>query len=266
MLFGSRKEANKNTYVNEKLFKRLMSYTKAKPIKVSKNSRIRYRDLPTRRQGKYYLVDSKWLTGAKNNTGKLEKLDRESYLKLLQFTKAERKYKLPKKKRKTTRKRTTTRRTTTRRSTASRVHSAVSTGGYSVGRVSSAISSVSASVKGLGSVKALSKALKGIKGKHKVTVTAKASGSKSITKLAKSIKKVTGKHKVTIKTKGLSSLKSLYKAAKKIKGSTHKVRVKTSGTSSLKKLRSAISKVADESKRLLRTSREKATSLKPLKA
>ena len=249
LLFGSRKEANKNTYVNEKLFKRLMSYTKVKPIKVSKNSRIRYRDLPTRRQGKYYLVDSKWLTGAKNNTGKLEKLDRESYLKLLQFTKAERKYKLPKKKRKTTRKRTTTRRTTTRRSTASRVRSAVSTGGYSVGRVSSAISSVSASVKGLGSVKALSKALKGIKGKHKVTVTAKASGSKSITKLAKSIKKVTGKHKVTIKTKGLSSLKSLYKAAKKIKGSTHKVRVKTSGTSSLKKLRSAISKVADESKK-----------------
>lgn len=249
LLFGSRKEANKNTYVNEKLFKRLMSYTKAKPIKVSKNSRIRYRDLPTRRQGKYYLVDSKWLTGAKNNTGKLEKLDRESYLKLLQFTKAERKYKLPKKKRKTTRKRTTTRRTTTRRSTASRVRSAVSTGGYSVGRVSSAISSVSASVKGLDSVKALSKALKGIKGKHKVSVTAKASGSKSITKLAKSIKKVTGKHKVTIKTKGLSSLKSLYKAAKKIKGSTHKVRVKTSGTSSLKKLRSAISKVADESKK-----------------
>lgn len=249
LLFGSRKEANKNTYVNEKLFKRLMSYTKAKPIKVSKNSRIRYRDLPTRRQGKYYLVDSKWLTGAKNNTGKLEKLDRESYLKLLQFTKAERKYKLPKKKRKTTRKRTTTRRTTTRRSTASRVRSAVSTGGYSVGRVSSAISSVSASVKGLGSVKALSKALKGIKGKHKVTVTAKASGSKSITKLAKSIKKVTGKHKVTIKTKGLSSLKSLYKAAKKIKGSTHRVRVKTSGTSSLKKLKSAISKVASESKK-----------------
>ena len=247
LLFGSRKEANKNTYVNEKLFKRLMSYTKAKPIKVSKNSRIRYRDLPTRRQGKYYLVDSKWLTGAKNNTGKLEKLDRESYLKLLQFTKAERKYKLPKKKKK--RKTTTRRRTTTRRSTASRVRSAVSTGGYSVGRVSSAISSVSASVKGLGSVKALSKALKGIKGKHKVSVTAKASGSKSITKLAKSIKKVTGKHKVTIKTKGLSSLKSLYKAAKKIKGSTHKVRVKTSGTSSLKKLRSAISKVADESKK-----------------
>lgn len=262
LLFGSRKEANKNTYVNEKLFKRLMSYTKAKPIKVSKNSRIRYRDLPTRRQGKYYLVDSKWLTGAKNNTGKLEKLDRESYLKLLQFTKAERKYKLPKKKRKTTRKRTTTRRTTTRRSTASRVRSAVSTGGYSVGRVSSAISSVSASVRGLGSVKALSKALKGIKGKHKVTVTAKASGSKSITKLAKSIKKVTGKHKVTIKTKGLSSLKSLYKAAKKIKGSTHKVRVKTSGTSSLKKLRSAISKVADESKKATKDIKEKGNFAK----
>ena len=204
LLYDSRKDVGKNTYVNEKLFKRLMSYTKAKPIKVSKNSRIRYRDLPTKRQGKYYLVDSKWLTGAKNNTGKLEKLDRESYLKLLQFTKAERKYKLPKKKRK--RKATTRRRTTTRRSTASRVRSAVSTGGYSVGRVPSAISSVSASVKGLGSVKALSKALKGIKGKHKVSVTAKASGSKSITKLAKSIKKVTGKHKLRLRPRGLAPL------------------------------------------------------------
>ena len=115
LLYDSKKDTGKGTYINEKLFKRFMSYTKAKPIKVSKNSRIRYRDLPTRRQGKYYLVDSKWLTGAKNNTGKLEKLDRESYLKLLQFTKAERNYKLTKKKRKTARKRATTRRTTTRR-------------------------------------------------------------------------------------------------------------------------------------------------------
>ena len=242
LLYDSRKDVGKNTYVNEKLFKRLMSYTKAKPIKVSKNSRIRYRDLPTKRQGKYYLVDSKWLTGAKNNTGKLEKLNRESYLKLLQFTKAERKYKLPKKRRKTT----THRRSTTRRRSTRRA----STRSYSTGSsISSVATHVSASVSGIKSVNALAKAVKAIKGKHKITIKAKASGSKSINKLAKSVKKVAGKHKVTIKTKGLKSLKSLYKAAKRIKGSTHRVKVKTSGTAGLKKLRSAISSVASESKK-----------------
>lgn len=242
LLYDSRKDVGKNTYVNEKLFKRLMSYTKAKPIKVSKNSRIRYRDLPTKRQGKYYLVDSKWLTGAKNNTGKLEKLNRESYLKLLQFTKAERKYKLPKKRRKTT----THRRSTTRRRSTRRA----STRSYSTGSsISSVATHVSASVSGIKSVNALAKAVKAIKGKHQITIKAKASGSKSINKLARSVKKVAGKHKVTIKTKGLKSLKSLYKAAKKIKGSTHRVKVKTSGTAGLKKLRSAISSVASESKK-----------------
>ena len=256
LLFGSRKEVNKNTYVNEKLFKRLMSYTKAKPIKVSKNSRIRYRDLPTKHEGKYYLVDSKWLTGAKNNTGKLEKLDRESYLKLLQFTKAERKYKLPKKKRK--RKATTRRRTTTRRSTASRVHSAVSTGGYSVGRVSSAISSVSASVKGLGSVKALSKALKGIKGKHKVTVTAKASGSKSITKLAKSIKKVAGKHKVKLQ---LTGTKTVSKLSKNLKTLTSRVK---SSRSALSKIRTSAKHASSGLKSLSSRSNSTAKRIKSL--
>lgn len=242
LLYDSRKDVGKNTYVNEKLFKRLMSYTKAKPIKVSKNSRIRYRDLPTKRQGKYYLVDSKWLTGAKNNTGKLEKLNRESYLKLLQFTKAERKYKLPKKRRKTT----THRRSTTRRRSTRRA----STRSYSTGSsISSVATHVSASVSGIKSVNALAKAVKAIKGKHQITIKAKASGSKSINKLARSVKKVAGKHKVTIKTKGLKSLKSLYKAAKRIKGSTHRVKVKTSGIAGLKKLRSAISSVASESKK-----------------
>lgn len=243
LLTGSLKETGHETWVNEKLFKRLMSYTKAKPIKVSKNSRIRYRAIPTRRNSKgQYLVDSKWLTGAKKNTGKLEALTRDAYLKLLQFTKAERKYKLPKKRRKTT----THRRSTTRRRSTRRA----STRSYSTGSsISSVATHVSASVSGIKSVNALAKAVKAIKGKHKITIKAKASGSKSINKLAKSVKKVAGKHKVTIKTEGLKSLKSLYKAAKRIKGSTHRVKVKTSGIAGLKKLRSAISSVASESKK-----------------
>ena len=243
LLTGSLKETGHETWVNEKLFKRLMSYTKAKPIKVSKNSRIRYRAIPTRRNSKgQYLVDSKWLTGAKKNTGKLETLTRDAYLKLLQFTKAERKYKLPKKRRKTTtHRRSTTRRRSTRRASTRR---------YSTGSsISSVATHVSASVSGIKSVNALAKAVKAIKGKHKITIKAKASGSKSINKLARSVKKVAGKHKVTIKTKGLKSLKSLYKAAKRIKGSTHRVKVKTSGIAGLKKLRSAISSVASESKK-----------------
>lgn len=243
LLTGSLKETGHETWINEKLFKRLMSYTKAKPIKVSKNSRIRYRAIPTRRNSKgQYLVDSKWLTGAKKNTGKLEALTRDAYLKLLQFTKAERKYKLPKKRRKTT----THRRSTTRRRSTRRT----STRSYSTGSsISSVATHVSASVSGIKSVNALAKAVKAIKGKHKITIKAKASGSKSINKLARSVKKVAGKHKVTIKTKGLKSLKSLYKAAKRIKGSTHRVKVKTSGIAGLKKLRNAISSVASESKK-----------------
>ena len=256
LLTGSLKETGHETWINEKLFKRLMSYTKAKPIKVSKNSRIRYRAIPTRRNSKgQYLVDSKWLTGAKRNTGKLEALTRDAYLKLLQFTKAERKYKLPKKRHKTTtHRRSTTRRRSTRRTSTRR---------YSTGSsISSVAAHVSASVSGIKSVNALAKAVKAIKGKHKITIKAKASGSKSINKLAKSVKKVAGKHKVTIKTKGLKSLKSLYKAAKRIKGSTHRVKVKTSGTAGLKKLRSAISSVASESKKATKSIKGKGNFAK----
>ena len=256
LLTGSLKETGHETWINEKLFKKLMSYTKAKPIKVSKNSRIRYRAIPTRRNSKgQYLVDSKWLTGAKKNTGKLEALTRDAYLKLLQFTKTERKYKLPKKRRKTT----THRRSTTRRRSTRRA----STRSYSTGSsISSVATHVSASVSGIKSVNVLAKAVKAIKGKHKITIKAKASGSKSINKLARSVKKVAGKHKVTIKTKGLKSLKSLYKAAKRIKGSTHRVKVKTSGTAGLKKLRSAISSVASESKKATKSIKGKGNFAK----
>lgn len=258
LLTGGLKETGKETWVNEKLFNRLMSYTKVKPIKISKHSRIRYRAIPTRRNSKgQYLVDSKWLTGAKKNTGKLEALTRDAYLKLLQFTKAERKYKLPKKRRKTT----THRRSTTRRRSTRRT----STRSYSTGsNISSVAAHVSASVSGIKSVNALAKAVRAIKGKHEITIKAKASGSKSINKLAKSVKKVAGKHKVTIKTKGLKSLKSLYKATKRIKGSTHRVEVKTSGTAGLKKLRSAILSVASEADKATKSIKGKGNFAKAI--
>ncbi|MGZ7895671.1 phage tail tip lysozyme [Lactobacillus crispatus] len=261
LLYDSRKDVGKNTYVNEKLFKRLMSYTKAKPIKVSKNSRIRYRDIPTKREGKYYLIDSKWLTGAKNNTGRLEKLSRESYLKLLQFTKAERKYKLPKKKRKasSSRRRTTTKR---RQSSgySSRSYSTrrYSTRSYSTGGYSRVGASVSASVSGLKSVQALSKALKGLKGTRKVKVKASASGSKSITKLAKSIKKVAGKHKVKLQ---LTGTKTVSKLSKNLKTLTSRVK---SSRSALSKIRTSAKHASSGLKSLSSRSNSTAKRIKSL--
>lgn len=261
LLYDSRKDTGKGTYINEKLFKRFMSYTKAKPVKVSKNSRIRYHDLPTKRQGKYYLVDSKWLTGAKNNTGKLEKLNRESYLKLLQFTKAERKYKLPKKKRKasSSRRRTTTRR---RQSSgySSRSYSTrrYSTRSYSTGGYSRVGASVSASVSGLKSVQALSKALKGLKGTRKVKVKASASGSKSITKLAKSIKKVAGKHKVKLQ---LTGTKTVSKLSKNLKTLTSRVK---SSRSALSKIRTSAKHASSGLKSLSSRSNSTAKRIKSL--
>lgn len=261
LLYDSKKDTGKGTYINEKLFKRFMSYTKAKPVKVSKNSRIRYHDLPTKRQGKYYLVDSKWLTGAKNNTGKLEKLNRESYLKLLQFTKAERKYKLPKKKRKasSSRRRTTTRR---RQSSgySSRSYSTrrYSTRSYSTGGYSRVGASVSASVSGLKSVQALSKALKGLKGTRKVKVKASASGSKSITKLAKSIKKVAGKHKVKLQ---LTGTKTVSKLSKNLKTLTSRVK---SSRSALSKIRTSTKHASSGLKSLSSRSNSTAKRIKSL--
>lgn len=252
LLTGSLKETGKETWINEKLFKRLMSYTKAKPIKISKNSRIRYHDLPAKRSGKYYLVDSHWLTGGKTNTGKLEKITREGYLKLLQFTKELRKYKLPKKKKK--RKKTTTRRrsSSTRRRSSSTSHRIYSTRASSTrSSYSTAGTRVVASVSGLKSVKALFSALKGIKGTKKITVKATAKGAKNVKSLAKAVKCIKGgTHKVVVKTKGTKALNTLRKATRRIKGSTHKVRVKTYGTSALKKLRSNISSVGKTSEKL----------------
>lgn len=269
LLTGARKETGKQTWINEKLFKRLMSYTKARPIKVSKHSRIRYRAIPAKRDGKDYLVDSHWLTGGKSNTGKLEKITREGFLKLLQFTKKERKYKLPKKKRKKTKRKKTRKHRSSSRERESRSYStrqsssrrSYSSGSYSIG---SASSRISASVSGLKEVRALSKAVKAIKGK-KVKISAKASGTKSVKGLAKAVKAIKSKKRtVTVKAKGTKALKLLYRATKRIKGSTHKVRVKTYGESALKSLRKNISEVGKTAENLTKTLRGKGNFAKEI--
>lgn len=269
LLTGARKETGKQTWINEKLFKRLMSYTKARPIKVSKHSRIRYRAIPAKRDGKDYLVDSHWLTGGKSNTGKLEKITREGFLKLLQFTKKQRKYKLPKKKRKKTKRKKSRERRSSSRERESRSYStrrsssrrSYSSDSYSIGSASSRIST---SVSGLKEVRALSKAVKAIKGK-KVKISAKASGTKSVKGLAKAVKSIKSKKRtVVVKAKGTKALKSLYRATKRIKGSTHKVRVKTYGESALKSLRKNISEVGKTAENLTKTLRGKGNFAKEI--
>ena len=269
LLTGARKETGKQTWINEKLFKRLMSYTKARPIKVSKHSRIRYRAIPAKRDGKDYLVNSHWLTGGKSNTGKLEKITREGFLKLLQFTKKQRKYKLPKKKRKKTKRKKSRERRSSSRERESRSYStrrsssrrSYSSDSYSIGSASSRIST---SVSGLKEVRALSKAVKAIKGK-KVKISAKASGTKSVKGLAKAVKSIKSKKRtVVVKAKGTKALKSLYRATKRIKGSTHKVRVKTYGESALKSLRKNISEVGKTAENLTKTLRGKGNFAKEI--
>lgn len=255
LLSGGRKESGKETWINEKLFNRLMSYTKAKPVKVSKHSRIRYRELPAKRVGKDYLVDSHWLTGGKSNTGKLEKITREGFLKLLQFTKQERKYKLPKKKRKKTkrRKERTTRRsesTSSRRRTSRRSYS--SERSYSIGSrsVSGGLASVAARVSGLSSVTSLAKAIKSVTGTHKSTIKVSYSGTykakKSIDRLIKSIgrlKKVKSPH-LKVKYSGtFKAKKSFDRLTKSIKNTSKRFKslksASRSASSGLKSIRSA---------------------------
>lgn len=222
LLTGGLKETGKETWVNEKLFNRLMSYTKAKPIKISKHSRIRYRAIPAKRDGKDYLVDSHWLTGGKANTGKLEKITREGFLKLLQFTKKERKYKLPKKKRK---KRKTTRRreSTSRRREATR-RSYSSSRSYSTRSSSGGIGSVVARVSGLTSVRSLAKAIKSVTGTHKASIKVSYAGTykakKSIDRLIKSIgrlKKVKSPHLKVKYSGAFKAKKSFDRLTKSIK-------------------------------------------------
>lgn len=252
LLTGGLKETGKETWVNEKLFNRLMSYTKAKPIKISKHSRIRYRAIPAKRDGKYYLVDSHWLTGGKANTGKLEKITREGFLKLLQFTKKERKYKLPKKKRKKrkiTRRRESTsrRRESTRRSYSSRRSYSTRSSSY---RVSGGLATVSARVSGLSSVRSLSKAIKSVTGTHKSRIKVSYAGTykaeKSIDRLIKSIgrlKKVKSLH-LKVKYSGtFKAKKSFDRLTKSIKNTSKRFKslksASRSASSGLKSIRSA---------------------------
>ena len=252
LLTGGLKETGKETWVNEKLFNRLMSYTKAKPIKISKHSRIRYRAIPVKRDGKDYLVDSHWLTGGKSNTGKLEKITREGFLKLLQFTKKERKYKLPKKKRKkrrSSRRRESTsrRRESTRRSYSSRRSYSTRSSSY---RVSGGLATVSARVSGLSSVRSLSKAIKSVTGTHKSRIKVSYAGTykakKSIDRLIKSIgrlKKVKSLHLKAKYSGTFKAKKSFDRLTKSIKNTSKRFKslksASRSASSGLKSIRSA---------------------------
>ena len=243
LLTGGLKETGKETWVNEKLFNRLMSYTKAKPIKISKHSRIRYRAIPVKRDGKDYLVDSHWLTGGKSNTGKLEKITREGFLKLLQFTKKERKYKLPKKKRKKTKRKkreSSRRRESTRRSYSSRRSYSTRSSSY---RVSGGLASVAARISGLSSVRSLAKAIKSVTGTHKSTIKVSYSGThkakQSIDRLIKSIgrlKKVKSPH-LKVKYSGtFKAKKSFDRLTKSIKETNKHFKSLKSASGSVKTL------------------------------
>lgn len=271
------KETGKETWINQKLFNRLMNYTKATPIKVRKNSRIRYHELPVRRSGKDYEVDSHWLTGAKKATGVWEKLTHEQYLKLLDFTKKQREYKLPKKKkkrkkRKAKRRRTTRRRSERRRTTERRRSTSTRTEATASGvritetgrrrstrrrstrrrstRSSSSSASVSASVKGLSKIKELSKAIRKVRGVHRSRIRVQVHGEKSVKSLQKRVKKVAGVHRVKVRTRVTGSrevvklgkdLRTLAKRSRSARSAVSKIRSATRRASSgLRSLRSSV--------------------------
>lgn len=245
LLRGSLKPSGNYQWVNDKLFSRLMSYSKVSLPKLSKNSRIRYREIPVKSAGKGLVkVDTSWLEGLKHATGKYATLNHEEYLRLLNATKAERKYKIKKTKKK---KKTKTRKRSIRRSSSTstgttRRTSVASISGLS--RISSSIGStkgstakVVAKVSGLKSVKALTKAIKAVKNK-KVKVTAKISGLSNTKKLSSAFKSLR------------KNSRSAAKALKAIRSST---RSASSGVKSLtghvKSLRSQISKLYSAAKK-----------------
>lgn len=149
-----------------------------------------------------------------------------------------------------------TRRTTsrTRRSSSSTRSTSRSTRSTSSSSRTSAV--VVASVKGSKKVSALSKAIRKLKGKHKVSVSASAKGSKKVGTLRKAINKVKGTHKVRVKTTVVgtkavkkldSSIKSLTKRFKSIKSSSR------SAQDGLKSLRSHLSSVQSKVSSLYKT-------------
>lgn len=197
----------------------------------------------TRKDMEY--LDSSFFTGGKS-TGKIVSVSKSWLKKYLESE-------IPKKTRKHTR-------TTRRRSSSSR--SSSSSSRRSTTATHRERTTVSASVKGLGSVRSLAAAIKSVSGRHTARVSVSASNTKSVKSLKSALSKVKSK-RIKVSVSGTKSVKSLSSALKGIskkgtlKGiSSTSSRLKTlskrtkSTRSSLKGLSSANSKASKTNKTL----------------
>lgn len=211
----------------------------------------------TRKDMEY--LDSSFFTGGKS-TGKIVSVSKSWLKKYLESE-------LPKK----TRKRT---RTTRRRSSSSRSSSSSSRRSTTTTRRER--TTVSASVRGLGSVRSLAAAIKSVSGKHTARVSVSASNTKSVKSLKSALSKVKSK-RIKVSVSGTKSVKSLSSAlngiSKKgtLKGiSSASSRLKTlskrtkSTRSSLKGLSSANSKASRTNKTLANQLSKTSSKVKSL--
>lgn len=211
----------------------------------------------TRKDMEY--LDSSFFTGGKS-TGKIVSVSKSWLKKYLESE-------LPKK----TRKRT---RTTRRRSSSSR--SSSSSSRRSTITTHRERTTVSASVRGLGSVRSLAAAIKSVSGRHTARVSVSASNTKSVKSLKSALSKVKSK-RIKVSVSGTKSVKSLSSALKEIskkgtlKGiSSASSRLKTlskrtkSTRSSLKGLSSANSKASKTNKTLANQLSKTSSKVKSL--
>ena len=211
----------------------------------------------TRKDMEY--LDSSFFTGGKS-TGKIVSVSKSWLKKYLESE-------LPKK----TRKRT---RTTRRRSSSSR--SSSSSSRRSTTTTHRERTTVSASVRGLSSVRSLAAAIKAVSGSHTAKITVSASSAKSVKSLKAALSKVKSK-RIKVSISGTKSVKSLLSALKGVgKKSTLKgissasSRLKTlskrtkSTRSSLKGLSSANSKASKTNKTLANQLSKTSSKVKSL--
>lgn len=211
----------------------------------------------TRKDMEY--LDSSFFTGGKS-TGKIVSVSKSWLKKYLESE-------LPKK----TRKRT---RTTRRRPSSSR--SSSSSSRRSTTTTHRERTTVSASVRGLGSVRSLAAAIESVSGRHTARVSVSASNTKSVKSLKTALSKVKSK-RIKVSVSGTKSVKSLSSALKGIskkgtlKGiSSASSRLKTlskrtkSTRSSLKGLSSANSKASRTNKTLANQLSKTSSKVKSL--
>lgn len=211
----------------------------------------------TRKDMEY--LDSSFFTGGKS-TGKIVSVSKSWLKKYLESE-------LPKKTRKHTR-------TTRRRPSSSR--SSSSSSRRSTTTTHRERTTVSASVRGLGSVRSLAAAIESVSGRHTARVSVSASNTKSVKSLKTALSKVKSK-RIKVSVSGTKSVKSLSSALKGIskkgtlKGiSSASSRLKTlskrtkSTRSSLKGLSSANSKASKTNKTLANQLSKTSSKVKSL--